>query len=91
MAGISITTARELFRDSGGKFGSYKPLPPGIRKNLARGKPIPPGIARTRLSGDYIGRLPRHYGYNWEGVGTDLLLVQATSGLIADVLVDVFR
>ena len=27
------------------KLTGQKPLPPGIRKNLARGKPLPPGIA----------------------------------------------
>ena len=25
-----------------------EPLPPGIRKNLARGKPLPPGLARQQ-------------------------------------------
>lgn len=90
-AGISVAAARDLFRDVGGEFGSYKPLPPGIRKNLARGKPIPPGIAKTRLSGDYVGRLPRHPGYEWVGAGVDLLLVQTASGLVADVLSDVFH
>ena len=90
-AGISVAAARDLFRSTGGSPGSYKPLPPGIRKNLARGKPIPPGIAKTRLPGPYVGQLPHYPGYEWLGAGLDLLLVQTASGLIADVLIDVFR
>jgi hypothetical protein len=90
-AGISVAAARDLFRRTGGSPESYKPLPPGIRKNLARGKPIPPGIAKTRLPGNYVGQLPHYPGYEWLGAGLDLLLVQTASGVIADVLIDVFR
>lgn len=91
LSGISAARARDIFRDAGGKFGTYKPLPPGIRKNLARGKSIPPGIAKTRLSNSYLSRLPHYSGYEWIGAGSDLILVQANSGVIADVLLDVFR
>ena len=90
-AGISVAVARDLFRGVGGVPGSYKPLPPGIRKNLARGKPIPPGIAKTRLPGGYVSKLPHYPGYEWVGAGLDLLLVQTASGVIADTLFDVFR
>lgn len=64
-SGISAAAARDLFRGSGDAEESYKPLPPGIRKNLARGKPLPPGIAKTRLPGGYVGRLPHYSGYEW--------------------------
>jgi hypothetical protein len=86
--GIDRATARDLAREFG--ITGLKPIPPGIRKNLARGKPMPPGIARTRLPEGYIGRLPVHEGYRWDAVGSDLLLVQVASGLVADVLNDVF-
>ncbi len=88
-AGITAVGARELFRRTGYMSGGYKPLPPGIRKNLARGKPIPPGIAKTRLPASFTGKLPRYPGYEWLGAGVDLLLIQTASGLIADVLFDV--
>ena len=32
----------------------------------------------------------RYPGYEWVGAGMDLLLVQAATGVIADVLIDVF-
>lgn len=42
---ISYTTARALAVNYG--LTGYKALPPGIAKNLARGKPLPPGIAKN--------------------------------------------
>ncbi|MCW1244239.1 RcnB family protein [Pseudomonas sp. SAICEU22] len=60
-------------------------LPPGIQKNLARGKPLPPGIAK-KLDGRLLGRLPHYDGYEWQQVGTDLILVAIASGIIYEVL-----
>jgi hypothetical protein len=60
-------------------------LPPGIQKNLARGKPLPPGIAK-KLDGRLAGRLPHYDGYEWQQAGTDLILVAIASGLIYEVL-----
>ncbi|WP_409319329.1 anti-virulence regulator CigR family protein [Pseudomonas sp. KCJK9016] len=60
-------------------------LPPGIQKNLARGKPLPPGIAK-KLDGRLVGRLPHYDGYEWQQVGTDLILVALATGLIYEVL-----
>ncbi|WP_448683055.1 anti-virulence regulator CigR family protein [Pseudomonas nicosulfuronedens] len=60
-------------------------LPPGIQKNLARGKPLPPGIAK-KLDGRLIGRLPHYDGYEWQQAGTDLLLVTIATGVIYEVL-----
>ncbi|WP_448090477.1 anti-virulence regulator CigR family protein [Pseudomonas azerbaijanoccidentalis] len=60
-------------------------LPPGIQKNLARGKPLPPGIAK-KLDGRLAGRLPHYDGYEWQQVGTDLILVALATGLIYEIL-----
>lgn len=60
-------------------------LPPGVQKNLARGKPLPPGIAK-KLDGRLIGRLPHYDGYEWMQAGTDLILVAVATGLIYEVL-----
>ncbi|MDI9843257.1 anti-virulence regulator CigR family protein, partial [Pseudomonas aeruginosa] len=60
-------------------------LPPGIQKNLVRGKPLPPGIAK-KLDGRLLGRLPHYDGYEWMQAGTDLLLVAVATGLIYEVL-----
>ncbi|CAI8801233.1 RcnB family protein [Pseudomonas sp. IT-232MI5] len=60
-------------------------LPPGIQKNLARGKPLPPGIAK-KLDGRLLGHLPHYDGYEWQQAGTDLILVALATGLIYEVL-----
>lgn len=90
-AGITVSAARGIAVDVGYQQGSYKPLPPGIRKNLARGKPLPPGIAKQSAPAPMIARLPKHPGYEWQVCGTDLVLVAIGSAIVADVLMDVFR
>lgn len=85
---ISIGDARKLASSHGLTGG--KPLPPGIRKNLARGKPMPPGIQKTRMPGAFINQLPSYNGYEWEQAGTDLVLVASGSLEISTVLKGVF-
>jgi len=70
---------------------SAKPLPPGIAKNLARGKPLPPGIAKTRVPGALSSRVSIPSGYTLQQVGTDVLLVEVGTRIIADILRDVIR
>ena len=65
-----------------------EPLPPGIAKNVARGKPLPPGIAK-KLDGRLVSRLPHYEGYDWVRAGTDLILVAVATGIIYEVLEDV--
>lgn len=68
----------------------YQHLPPGIRKNLARGKPIPPGIAKKAVPSAVLAELPAYEGYEWRIYGSDLVLVTIATAVIADVLLDVF-
>jgi len=90
---------RVVFHDSDrGVFREYyrahreavKPLPPGIAKNLVRGKPLPPGIARTRVPDVVLVQLPwRPRGYTFFLVGDRVVLLNA-NGLIADILDSIF-
>ena len=90
---------RVVFQESDrGVFREYyrahpdavKPLPPGIAKNLARGKPLPPGIAKTRVPETVVVRLPwRPAGYTFFLVGDRVVLLDG-NGLIADILVSIF-
>ncbi len=66
-------------------------LPPGIAKNLLRGKPLPPGIAKVFLPVDLLSRLPVYPGYEYLVVGRDVVLVDSTSLIIADILSNVLR
>jgi len=88
-AGIGAGDARALAMQHG--LTGYGELPPGIRKNLARGKPLPPGIAKKVGSPAFIRDLPRYDGYEWRMAGNDLVLVSIASQVIADILVDIFR
>ncbi len=63
-----------------------RPLPPGIAKNLQRGKPLPPGIAKRYLPSALQAQLPARDGYERLLVGNDVLLVKAATGIIVDVL-----
>ena len=87
-AGISIGEVRQIATRY--ELTGMKPLPPGIRKNLARGKPMPPGIAKTRLPDGFVSQLPRHDGYEWQRAGGDLVLVASGSLVISDILAGVF-
>ena len=87
-AGITTREARQLAAQHG--LTGLKPLPPGIRKNLARGKPLPPGIEKTRMPAGFIGQLPRHENYEWRRAGADLVLVASGSLVVADLLEGVF-
>ena len=67
-----------------------EPLPPGIQRQLERGKPLPPGIAK-RFDGPLANQLPRYPGYEWERVGADVVLIEAATRVVVDVLVDALR
>lgn len=69
----------------------YQPVPPGVRKNLARGKPLPPGIAKKIVPAPMLRQLPARPGYEWRIYGSDLVLVSIATAIIADVLLDVFE
>ena len=81
---------RHIFERNSGHYGPAEALPPGIRKNLARGKPLPPGIAKN-LDPRFASQLPRYDGYEWRQVGTDAALVNITTGVVREVLSDVLR
>ena len=81
---------RSIFQDQRSYLEPAKPLPPGIRKNLARGKPLPPGIAK-RFDGRLESRLPQYPGYGWRQVGTDAVLVSTTTGIVESILVNILN
>lgn len=89
IAGITAIAAQNLATNYG--MVGYAPLPPGIAKNLARGKPLPPGIAKKYPPNAMLGQLPYHPGYEWRVAGSDLILVAIGTAIVADVLRNVFR
>jgi hypothetical protein len=66
-----------------------KGLPPGIARNLQRGKPLPPGIAKQQLPGDLVRLLPPvRPGYERVVVDGRVLLVELATQVIHDVLME---
>jgi hypothetical protein len=64
-------------------------LPPGIAKNLARGKPLPPGLAKSSLPYDLQRRLPpAPSGYERIVVAGKILLIEVATQVVRDVLTD---
>jgi hypothetical protein len=67
-----------------------KGLPPGIAKNLARGKPLPPGIAKQFLPQGLITLLPPpRNGFERVVVDGRVILIEVATRVIHDILVDV--
>jgi len=66
-------------------------LPPGIRRNLARGKPLPPGIAKRSAPPELASRVHLRDGYELVEVGVDVFLVEVATNVVHDVLMDVIR
>ena len=66
-------------------------LPPGIRRNLERGKALPPGIAKKSAPPELQAALQLSAGYELVEVGLDVFLVEVATSIIHDVLMDVIR
>jgi Ni/Co efflux regulator RcnB len=74
----------------GGGKSKHKGLPPGIAKNLARGKPLPPGIAKQQLPDGLVHALPAPpRGYERIIVDGKVLLVEIATQVIHDILTDI--
>ena len=65
-------------------------LPPGIAKNLERGKRMPPGIAKQYLPAGLRAALPEpRDGYERLVMAGKVLLVEVATHIIVDVISDV--
>ena len=94
----SQTSVTVVFRDSDRvAFRDYfvahrivaEPLPPGIAKNVARGKPLPPGIAKRSLPVELVRVAPRVADVSYAIVGE--VVVAVRSGVVIDVMAGVFK
>ena len=64
--------------------------PSGLTPQVERGKPLPPGIAK-RFEAPMATQLPHYQGYQWEHVGRDAVLIEASTRIVVDVVVDVLQ
>jgi hypothetical protein len=73
-----------------GAKGARGALPPGIAKNLARGKPLPPGIAMQMLPDDLTVELPAPPpGCARIIVDGKVVLIDLATRVVHDILSDV--
>ena len=68
-----------------------QPLPPGIAKNVARGKPLPPGIAKKALPSDLLLAVSPRAGRDVSFAIVGDMVVAHRSGVVIDVMVGVFK
>ncbi len=47
---------------------------------------MPPGIAKKSLPNNLLAQLPARSGQQWIVAGTDIVLIEAATNLIVDVL-----
>lgn len=85
---IDLGAVRITLRDHRDMLAPASSLPPGIQKNLARGKPLPPGIAK-KIDNRLLGHLPRYDGYEWKQLGRDVILVAIATGIVYEILENV--
>ena len=88
------STIRAYYQDRGaprtGKKKGKNGLPPGIARNLQRGKSLPPGIAKQALPTGLIDLLPPPpRGFERVELSGKVLLVEVATQVIHDVLEDV--
>ena len=88
---VEISIMQEYFREHGYKDShkkkGMKSLPPGIAKNLGRGKALPPGIAKQVLPAGLLDQLPpAPRGFERVIVDGRVLLVEIATQIIHDVL-----
>lgn len=88
-ARVSFDHARHLAVNYG--LTGYESLPPGISKNLARGKPLPPGIAKKTVPASMLDQLPSYPGYEWRVVGDDLVLIALSTAVVTTIINGVFK
>lgn len=97
---------RERRQDDGGKSGrknkknkgmppglaKKESLPPGLARQLQRNGKLPPGLEKRRLPRDLETRLPpRDRRFERVVVDNDVVLIEAATNVVLDVLVDVLN
>ncbi|MEO9333518.1 anti-virulence regulator CigR family protein [Ectopseudomonas guguanensis] len=82
---VDIGKVRIILGENRQLIAPTSSLPPGIAKNLARGKPLPPGIAKN-FDSRLISRLPHYEGYEWKQIGRDVVLVAIATGIVYEIL-----
>lgn len=74
---------RQQFYDHRAQIGRGPGLPPGV--HIEHGKPLPHGYGK-RLDARALHGLPQYNGYEWRRVGSDVVLIAITTGIVYTIL-----
>lgn len=91
--GVFGEDEREIIQDYARTRGiGTTRLPPGVAKNVARGKPLPPGVAERGLPDELEARLPElRDGLERVIAGDDVAIIEEGARIIVDILKEVLR
>ncbi|MDB5932082.1 MAG: hypothetical protein JWR60_3789 [Polaromonas sp.] len=91
------THAREYYSQNYGQGKSCPPglakknngcMPPGQARHWAVGQPVPRGVTVYSVAPQVVRQLPpAPYGYRYQRIGNDIVLVQQQNNLIVDIII----
>jgi Ni/Co efflux regulator RcnB len=87
--GVNLTVQRTIREYYADKPKTAHTLRLGAARNYARGRKLPPGVAKRSLPPDLERRLPVQPGYQYVAVENDVLLIVVSTGIVADILMDI--
>ena len=62
-----------------------------VEQHYTGHKALPPGIAKKSPRVEFVRQLPTYPDYEWKRCGTDLVLVQIATQVVAEVLANIFQ
>lgn len=75
--------ARQAFQQNRQQIGRGGSVPANV--SIAKGKPLPSGYGK-RLDARQLNGVPQYDGYEWRRVGSDMVLVALTTGIVHTIL-----
>ena len=78
-----FSAVHQAFHERRGQIGRGPALPAHV--SIQKGKPLPQGYGK-RLDAKVLKGLPQYQGYEWRRVGSDIVLVAVTTGIVYTIL-----
>lgn len=78
-----FSSVRQVFQERRAQIGKGGSLPAGV--HIQAGKPLPSGYGK-RLDSAQLKGVPTYAGYEWRRVGSDMVLVAITTGIVHTIL-----
>ncbi|MBE7374164.1 anti-virulence regulator CigR family protein [Pseudomonas lopnurensis] len=78
-----FSSVHQAFHERRAQIGRGPAIPAGV--NIQKGKPLPQGYGK-RLDAKALNGLPSYQGYEWRRVGSDIVLVAVTTGIVYTIL-----